>query len=93
MQDLAERNGHADIVCNALKIADRRITAPRYPTPGMGGGGPWHPCDISGTLMVSREQQAQHLARLIVDISEAPIVIFEKTHKPGVPLRMAVTAC
>lgn len=106
VQDVAERNGHidADIVCNALKMADLRITGPRYLTPGMGDGGPCHPrdnialrsladrlhlgYDIFGTLMASREKQAQHLARLLMDLSEErrlPIVIFGKTYKPGVP--------
>jgi UDPglucose 6-dehydrogenase len=106
VQDVAERNGHidADIVCNALKMADQRITGPRYLTPGMGDGGPCHPrdnialrsladrlqlgYDMFGTLMSSREQQAQHLARLLMDLSQdrrLPIVIFGKTYKPGVP--------
>jgi len=106
VQDVAERSGHidADIVCNALKMADQRITGPRYLTPGMGDGGPCHPrdnialrsladrlqlgYDMFGTLIASREKQAQHLARLLVDVSEArklPIVIFGKTYKPGVP--------
>jgi UDPglucose 6-dehydrogenase len=106
VQDVAERNGNidADVVCNALKMADQRITGPRYLTPGMGDGGPCHPrdnialrsladrlqlgYDLFGTLMASREEQAQHLARLLIDISEArelPIVIFGKTFKPGVP--------
>lgn len=87
IQDVAEKNGHidVDVVCNALKMADQRITGPKYLTPGMGDGGPCHPrdnialrflaqrldlgYDIFSMLMVSREKQANNIADLLVRLA------------------------
>jgi hypothetical protein len=85
MQDVAERNGHidADIVCNALKMADRRIIGRRSLADRLQLG-----CDTFGTPMARGTRQALHPARALVDISKErklSIVIYGERYKPGLP--------
>jgi len=81
IQDVAQRIGNCnvDVVTDALKDSNFRITGPRYMTAGMGDGGPCHPrdnialrwlarnyslgYDLFGAIMESREQQARNLAK------------------------------
>ena len=83
IQDVAERVDYmdADIVTEALQIADVRITSAAYMKPGMGDGGACHPrdnialsnlakeldlgYDLFAGIMTAREQQAKNLADLI----------------------------
>jgi UDPglucose 6-dehydrogenase len=67
-----------DVVTDALKQSNQRITGPKYMTAGMGDAGPCHPrdnialrflsenldlgYDLFDTIMVSREEQARNMA-------------------------------
>ena len=67
-----------DVVTDALKQSNMRITGPKYMTAGMGDAGPCHPrdnialrymaekldlgYDLFDTIMVSREKQAEWMA-------------------------------
>jgi UDPglucose 6-dehydrogenase len=80
IQDVAIANGNmdVDVVTDALKQSNQRITGPKYMTAGMGDAGPCHPrdnialrflsenldlgYDLFDTIMVSREEQARNMA-------------------------------
>lgn len=83
IQDVAIANGNmdVDVVTDALKQSDMRITGPKYMTAGMGDAGPCHPrdnialryladnlhlgYDLFDTIMVSREEQARNMAEVV----------------------------
>ena len=87
IQDVSQRIGNCnvDVVTNALKDSNFRITGPAYMTAGMGDGGPCHPrdnialswlaknynlgYDIFGAIMQSREAQARNLAKDLCHLS------------------------
>jgi UDPglucose 6-dehydrogenase len=99
----AQGNINAEVVCDALAASDRRIMGPGYMKPGMGDGGACHPrdnialrwmaeelnlgYDLFDAVMLSREKQAENMARKLMDlaIDGAPIVIIGKAYKPLVP--------
>lgn len=103
IQDVAERIGHmnVDIVTDALKRSNYRITGPSYMKAGLGDGGPCHPrdnialrhlaerlelgYDIFGAIMHSRELQAMHLAERLVGFG-LPVIILGQSYKPNVTL-------
>lgn len=88
IQDVAEkqRNINAELVCDALANAGRRIMGPGYMKPGMGDGGACHPrdnialrwmaeeldlgYDLFDAVMRSREVQAENMAKRLVDLSK-----------------------
>lgn len=92
---------NVDVVTEALCDAKKRIISPMYMKAGMGDGGPCHPrdnialrtlseslnlgYDLYGSIMISRELQAQRLARFLVGFNN-PVVIVGKSFKPGVSL-------
>ncbi len=98
-------NINVDVVTDALKAATQRITGPRYLTAGLGDAGACHPRDnialrwLSGKLglsydlfhaiMASRDGQAEHMAKRLIELSEQhgnlPVVIHGKAYKPYVP--------
>lgn len=97
-------NINVDVVTKALENSNKRITGPQYMTAGMGDGGACHPrdnialrhlaesldlgYDIFSTIMISREVQAENLAKELVKYSQEknlPIVIHGKAYKPNVP--------
>lgn len=87
VQDVAMRQGNinAELVCDALANADRRIMGPAYMKPGMGDGGACHPrdnialrhmaerlglgYDLFGAIMESREVQAHNMAEYLITLS------------------------
>ena len=114
IQDVAEKQGNinAEVVCDALANADRRIMGPGYMKPGMGDGGACHPrdnialrfmaeqldlgYDLFDAVMLSREVQAENMAKRLMDLAgaehpsfglvpELPIIIVGKAYKPLVP--------
>jgi UDPglucose 6-dehydrogenase len=89
IQDVAEKQGNinAEVVCDALANADRRIMGPGYMKPGMGDGGACHPrdnialrymaenlglgYDLFDAVMRSREVQAENMAERLVELAHA----------------------
>ena len=89
IQDVAEKSGNinAEVVCDALATADRRIMGPGYMKPGMGDGGACHPrdnialrwmaqelglgYDLFDAVMLSREVQAKNMAEQLVELAQA----------------------
>ena len=87
IQDVAEKQGNinAEVVCDALANADRRIMGPGYMKPGMGDGGACHPrdnialrwmadelelgYDLFDAVMRSREVQAENMAKRLIHLS------------------------
>ena len=87
IQDVAIKNGNmnVDVVTDALKQSNMRITGPKYMTAGMGDAGPCHPrdnialrymaenlglgYDLFDTIMISREEQARNMAQFLSDLS------------------------
>jgi len=87
IQDVAEKQGNinAEVVCDALANADRRIMGPGYMKPGMGDGGACHPrdnialrfmaenlnlgYDLFDAVMLSREVQAENMAIRLMDLA------------------------
>jgi UDPglucose 6-dehydrogenase len=97
-------NINVDVVTDALISATQRITSAKYLTAGMGDAGPCHPrdnialrylserldlgYDLFHAIMVSRESQAENLAKRLVGIAkerQLPVVIHGKTYKPHIP--------
>lgn len=97
-------NINVDIVTNALKNSSQRIMGPKYMTAGMGDGGACHPrdnialrflskeldlgYDLFDAIMLSREKQAENLAKLLVKqakLNNLKIYIHGKAYKPEVP--------
>lgn len=100
-------NVNAEVVCDALAASDRRIMGPGYMKPGMGDGGACHPrdnialrylaerldlgYDLFDAVMLSREVQAENMAKRLVQLStqpngeKLPVVIVGKAYKPLVP--------
>lgn len=100
-------NVNAEVVCDALAASDRRIMGPGYMKPGMGDGGACHPrdnialrylaerldlgYDLFDAVMLSREVQAENMAKRLVELStqangeKLPVVIVGKAYKPLVP--------
>ncbi len=102
-------NINAEVVCDALAASDRRIMGPGYMKPGMGDGGACHPrdnialrwmaeklelgYDLFDAVMLSREVQAENMAKSLVEHASAgagivppmPVVIVGKAYKPLVP--------
>lgn len=97
-------NINVDVVTDALKESTFRITGPKYMKAGMGDAGPCHPrdnialrylaerldlkYDLFEAIMVSREIQAQNMARRLAQLSEQynlPIYIHGEAYKPDVP--------
>jgi len=102
-------NINAEVVCDALANSDRRIMGPGYMKPGMGDGGACHPrdnialrymaeqldlgYDLFDAVMLSREVQAENMAKRLVDLAHAgagqvphmPVIIVGKAYKPLVP--------
>ena len=92
IQDVAEKQGNinAEVVCDALATADRRIMGPGYMKPGMGDGGACHPrdnialrwmadelelgYDLFDAVMLSREVQAKNMAIQLVDLASEDYV-------------------
>ena len=92
IQDVAEKQGNinAEVVCDALATADRRIMGPGYMKPGMGDGGACHPrdnialrwmaeelelgYDLFDAVMLSREVQAKNMAVHLVDLASEEYV-------------------
>ena len=99
IQDVAQKLGNmnAEVVCDALASADRRIMGPSYMKPGMGDGGGCHPrdnialrhlakqlnlgYDLFDSVMYSREIQAKNMAQFLLSF-KLPVVIVGKTYKP-----------
>ena len=99
VQDVAQKLGHmnAEVVCDALANADKRIMGPSYMKPGMGDGGGCHPrdnialrdlaknlnlgYDLFDSVMYSREIQAKNMAEFLLSF-DLPVVIVGKTYKP-----------
>ena len=100
----ANGNINVDVVTDALKRATHRITGPRYLTAGMGDAGACHPrdnialrwlaekldlgYDLFHAIMHSRDQQAQRMAKKLVDLARKhnmPVVIHGRAYKPYVP--------
>lgn len=89
IQDVAEKAGNinAEVVCDALATADRRIMGPGYMKPGMGDGGACHPrdnialrwmaeeldlgYDLFDAVMLSREIQAKNMAEQLVKTAQS----------------------
>ena len=87
IQDVAEKQGNinAEVVCDALANADRRIMGPGYMKPGMGDGGACHPrdnialrwmaedldlgYDLFDAVMLSREVQAENMAKRLMELA------------------------
>ena len=87
IQDVAEKQGNinAEVVCDALANADRRIMGPGYMKPGMGDGGACHPrdnialrfmaqeldlgYDLFDAVMLSREVQAENMAKRLMGLA------------------------
>lgn len=87
IQDVAEKLGNinAELVCDALANADKRIMGPGYMKPGMGDGGACHPrdnialrymaeqldlgYDLFDAVMRSREVQAENMAKRLLNLS------------------------
>jgi len=75
-----------DVVTDALKQSNQRITGPKYMTAGMGDAGPCHPrdnialrymaenlglgYDLFDTIMVSREIQARNMANFLLEVAD-----------------------
>ena len=102
-------NINAELVCDALATSDRRIMGPGYMKPGMGDGGACHPrdnialrwmaeqldlgYDLFDAVMLSREKQAENMAKSLVELStigagitpQMPVIIVGKAYKPLVP--------
>ena len=92
IQDVAEKQGNinAEVVCDALANADRRIMGPGYMKPGMGDGGACHPrdnialrfmaeqldlgYDLFDAVMLSREVQAENMAKRLMELSGGKLV-------------------
>lgn len=88
---------NSELVCDALANSDRRIMGPAYMKPGMGDGGACHPrdnialrelakrlelgYDIFDAVMLSREKQAENLAKFLMKFG-MPIIVVGKTYKP-----------
>lgn len=88
IQDVAEKQGNinAELVCDALANADRRIMGPAYMKPGLGDGGACHPrdnialrfmaekldlgYDLFDIIMYSREMQAKNMAEMLCNLTE-----------------------
>jgi UDPglucose 6-dehydrogenase len=98
-------NMDVDVVTDALKQSTKRITGPKYITAGMGDAGPCHPrdnialrymaenlslgYDLFGSIMISREKQADNLASLLYELHidrGLPVYIHGKAYKPGVDM-------
>jgi UDPglucose 6-dehydrogenase len=98
-------NMDVDVVTDALKQSTKRITGPKYMTAGMGDAGPCHPrdnialrymaenlslgYDLFGSIMISREKQADNLASLLYELHidrGLPVYIHGKAYKPGVDM-------
>ena len=92
---------NADVVAEALANSTQRIISSRYMKPGMGDGGSCHPrdnialrwlakdlnlgYDIFGNVMLSREKQAENMAREILKHGKN-IYFSSDTYKPGTDL-------
>ena len=79
-------NINSELVCDALATSDRRIMGPGYMKPGMGDGGACHPrdnialrwmaeeldlgYDLFDAVMLSREVQAENMARKLVQLTK-----------------------
>jgi len=103
IQDVAEKQGNinAEVVCDALANADRRIMGPGYMKPGMGDGGACHPrdnialrwmaeeldlgYDLFDSVMRSREVQAENMAKRLVQLS-LPANIAPMHYIPKLPI-------
>ncbi|MCJ8276905.1 MAG: hypothetical protein HRT44_11600, partial [Bdellovibrionales bacterium] len=95
------KNMNVDVVTEAITRSTQRIMGPSYMRAGMGDGGPCHPrdnialrwlaeeldlgYDIFGSLMHSREKQAENMARKALELG-SHIVIIGKAYKPRVSL-------
>ncbi len=98
-------NINVDIVTDALAQSTTRIMSSKYMTAGMGDSGPCHPrdnialrwlaeelelgYDIFNTVMQAREQQAQNIAKYLIELQQKynlPIVIHGKSYKPDIEL-------
>lgn len=97
-------NINVDIVTNALSRSTHRITGPAYMKAGLGDAGGCHPrdnialrwlsqelnlgYDFFQNVMLSREKQAENMAKKIVTLAEehnkTEIWIHGKAFKPGV---------
>lgn len=87
IQDVAMKNGNinVDVVTDALKESDLRITGPKYMTAGMGDAGPCHPrdnialrwmaqeldlgYDLFEGIMSAREMQAKNMAIKLAELA------------------------
>jgi UDPglucose 6-dehydrogenase len=92
---------NVDVVTKALADSTKRIMSPMYMTAGMGDGGPCHPrdnialrylaeqydlgYDLFDTIMLSRERQAENLAKAILGYGPN-VIILGKGYKPNTPL-------
>jgi UDPglucose 6-dehydrogenase len=98
-------NINVDIVTNALSKSTQRIMGPAYMKAGLGDAGACHPrdnialrflaerlelgYDLFGTIMESREIQAENLAKRLIALANEydlkDIWIHGKAYKPNVP--------
>jgi len=94
-------NINAEIVCDALANSGRRIMGPGYMKPGMGDGGACHPrdnialrhmaenldlgYDLFDAVMLSREVQAENMAKRLMDLAGQPYPTIAVSSRPLVP--------
>lgn len=89
IQDVAVRLGNTDVdvITDALKSSEKRITGPAYMTAGLGDSGGCHPrdnialstlsrdlnlgYDWFGSVMSMREKQAANMAAFVLAVAEA----------------------
>ena len=100
---MAVGNMDVDVVTGALKRSTDRIMGPKYMKSGLGDGGGCHPrdnialrhfaekhdfgYDLFDAIMISREKQAENLAKYFVKIGvpfTQPVVVLGAGFKPGV---------
>jgi UDPglucose 6-dehydrogenase len=95
----ANGNINVDVVTNALTKSTNMITGPKYMTAGMGAGGACHPrdnialrflatklnlgYDLFGTITLSREVQAERLAKKCLEFGPN-VCIIGKSYKAKV---------
>lgn len=98
-------NIDTDVITQALSKSEKRIVSHMYMKSGMGDGGSCHPrdnialrflskslnlgYDLFGSVMFSREKQAENIARKLIFLSDKhqlPIVIMGKSYKPDVEI-------
>ena len=96
-------NIDVDVVTKALSNSTQRIMGSKYMTAGMGDGGACHPrdnialrylaknldlgYDLFNSIMISREKQAENIAKLLVKLAnekKLEIYIHGKAYKPNI---------